>query len=508
MAFLIEQKVKNTTYVYRSVGYWDKEKQQARHRRICLGKKDPKTGKLIRSKSHTNPRGCRDYGNFHLLNHITEKTGLATIIQKHFPDSWREILTCAFYEISERKPLYLCGTWSEATQTPGDVTLSSQQISTLLQKLGKADRERTAFFRDWAAYRSEQEYLALDITSISSYSQLNEFLEFGYNRDREDLPQINVCMLFGQTSLLPIYYRIVPGSIRDMTTLSNTIRSLEHIDMRNIRFVMDKGFYSEFNVRTMLEKRIKFSLSVPFTTKLAQKLVDKYRKRISTPAHSFMLNGSLLYAIKDTHRSPRQRWWAFVYYDERKQLEAKESLLKRIMECERQLSLLKRNPATLTSAYRKYLTIRRSKNGLHIHRNEAVIADRLRYKGYVVIMTNDIRDAYEALQLYRAKDAVERAFDNMKNELDLKRLRVHSEIAMTGRMFLGFISLILYSWLDKGMKEAELYKRYTQEEMLAELKRLKIVELDEQRSLLTELSKNQKHLFNLLKIPLPSQPLL
>lgn len=508
MAFIVEHKVKNTTYVYRSIGYWDKEKQQARHRRICLGKKDPKTGKLIKSKSQTNPRGCRDFGNFYLLNHIAEKMGLAKILQKHFPDNWREILTCAFYEISERKPLYLGGPWSENTQTPGGIRLTSQRISVLLHKLGKADRERTAFFRDWATYRSEQEYLALDITSISSYSLLNEFLEFGYNRDREDLPQINLCMLFGETSLLPIFYRIVPGSIRDLTTLSNTIRSIEHLDMRNIRFVMDKGFYSEPNIKNMLKKRIKFSISVPFTTKLAKRLVNKYRSRISTPANSFILNGSLLYAVKDKQYFTHKRLWAFVYYDERKWLEAKENLLKRIMALEQQLSLRRRNPAGVSSAYRKYLTIRRSKNGLNIHRKEQAIADALQYKGYVVIITNDIRDAYETLYLYRAKDAVERAFDNMKNELDLKRLRVHSEIAMTGRMFLGFISLILYSWLDKRMKEAGLYKRYTQEEILAELKRLKIVELDEQRSLLTEISKNQTHLLKRLKVPLPVRTLL
>lgn len=91
----------------------------------------------------------------------------------------------------------------------------------------------------------------------------------------------------------------------------------------------------------------------------------------------------------------------------------------------------------------------------------------------------------------------------MKNELDLKRLRVHSETAMTGRTFLCFIALILYSWLDKKMKESDLYKRFTQEEVMAQLKRLKIVELDERRKMLTEISKNQIYLFEHLDIARP-----
>ncbi|HUW42012.1 MAG TPA: hypothetical protein VMV90_13480, partial [Rectinemataceae bacterium] len=38
------------TYVYESVSYWDKEKQQARSKQVCIGKLDPITGELIPSR--------------------------------------------------------------------------------------------------------------------------------------------------------------------------------------------------------------------------------------------------------------------------------------------------------------------------------------------------------------------------------------------------------------------------------------------------------------------------
>jgi transposase len=41
------------------------------------------------------------------------------------------------------------------------------------------------------------------------------------------------------------------------------------------------------------------------------------------------------------------------------------------------------------------------------------------------MLSNDIFDPKEALYVYRTKDKVEKAFDNLKNELDLKRLRIH-----------------------------------------------------------------------------------
>lgn len=49
MAAIVHQKNKNTgvTYVYESSSYWDKEKQQSRAKRKCIGKLDPTTGEFI-----------------------------------------------------------------------------------------------------------------------------------------------------------------------------------------------------------------------------------------------------------------------------------------------------------------------------------------------------------------------------------------------------------------------------------------------------------------------------
>jgi len=38
----LKNKKNGVTYVYESRGYWDKEKQQARNNRVCIGKLDPK----------------------------------------------------------------------------------------------------------------------------------------------------------------------------------------------------------------------------------------------------------------------------------------------------------------------------------------------------------------------------------------------------------------------------------------------------------------------------------
>ncbi len=59
------------------------------------------------------------------------------------------------------------------------------------------ERERRQFTRKWIArYGHSSQAAVFDITSLSSYSELSDFVEWGYNRDGENLPQINLGMIW------------------------------------------------------------------------------------------------------------------------------------------------------------------------------------------------------------------------------------------------------------------------------------------------------------------------
>ncbi len=120
------------------------------------------------------------------------------------------------------REFHLCKPWAENSY--GTTAPTSQRISELLRALDEDSRMR--FYRKWAILRTEHEYLALDITSISSWSELISFVEPGYNRDHEQLPLINLAMLFGEDSKLPVFSRIYPGSIHDVSTLTGVATSL------------------------------------------------------------------------------------------------------------------------------------------------------------------------------------------------------------------------------------------------------------------------------------------
>ena len=73
------------------------------------------------------------------------------------------------------------------------------------------------------------------------------------NRDGENLPQINMCMLMGQASRLPVYHTVYSGSLKDVSTLRTTLAKFDSVtDGRPVLAVMDKGFFSRKNVTAML----------------------------------------------------------------------------------------------------------------------------------------------------------------------------------------------------------------------------------------------------------------
>ena len=92
-----------------------------------------------------------------------------------------------------------------------------------------------------------------------------------------------------------------------------------------------------------------------------------------------------------------------------------------------------------------------------------------KYCGFFCILSNKIKNADEALNVYRNKDVVENSFDDLKNHLDMKRLRVHSAAAMDGRLFLQFLALIYTSSIRSQKQVDDKLKFLTAREVMEDM---------------------------------------
>jgi transposase len=101
--------------------------------------------------------------------------------------------------------------------------------------------------------------------------------------------------------------------------------------------------------------------------------------------------------------------------------------------------------------------------------------------------------------LCTAKDCIrafEKAYSYSKDDLSLLPLRVHSEEALRGYLFVIFTSLIVYMNVQKEVKSVEL--------ALDILRYLKCKVYDKS-VIVQELTKEQKRLFDLIEVIVPNE---
>ena len=215
MGYRVEDKRNGNIYVYRVESYWDKNKKQARQKRTYLGRKDEATGE-VKAKRVKTPIGSYNIGALYLLKSICEKIILVKVLKETFPDDFEKILHLACFKIIKKEPYYLYKLWCEESYVSNKNTLSPIDVSALLSEIGRDEKSVEMFLKEWIKETGGGGAVMFDITSISSYGTRNEFLERGYNRDKEDLEQVNLGLVSKKTASnvgLPLAYRVYPGSI-------------------------------------------------------------------------------------------------------------------------------------------------------------------------------------------------------------------------------------------------------------------------------------------------------
>nr|WP_235941629.1 hypothetical protein [Paenibacillus puerhi] len=135
---------------------------------------------------------------------------------------------------------------------------------------------------------------------------------------------------------------------------------------------------------------------------------------------------------------------------------------------------------------------------------EDAVAKAKRYYGYFALITNETMDAETALELYRNKDVMEKAFGNLKERLNMRRTLVSSEQSLDGKLFVEFVALIYLSYIKKQMQYTVLLKKYTMQSALDKLDVIECFEAPGQQVRVGELLEKQKEIYASLGIDPPS----
>jgi len=534
VAAIIRQKDKRSgiTYAYESVSYWDKEKQQSRSKRTLIGRVDDKTGEIIptdgRGRKNKEPavqakRGpvpaeivARSfYGATHLLDAIGDKLGITQDLKLCFPEKYKQILSTAYYLVLEdHSPLYRFEKWGSLHKHPYGKNLTSQRSSDLFASITEEDKQQ--FFKLQGKRRSEKEYWAYDITSISSYSETLRQVQYGKNKEDDRLPQLNLALVFGETSNLPFYYRKLSGNIPDSKTLKHLMADLDTLGFNKVKLVMDRGFYSEYNINVLYKDHVKFiiagKMSLNFMKSNLEDIYENFRSfehynetyelYCRTVETKWQYTQYQPYK-KETLKEPR-RIYIHYYYNIDKAAEEEKAFDKKLMALRRELESGKRIPEH-EAQYKKYFDVKTTpKRGTKATVREDVVLQAKKYFGFFVLLTNETMDAVTALEIYRNKDLVEKAFGNLKERLNLRRTLVSSEQSLDGKLFIEFVALIYLSYIKKQMQVSNLFKKYTIQSALDKLDVIECFEAPGQQLRVGEILEKQKEIYHALGVSLPS----
>jgi len=533
MAAIVYQtnKKTGTTYAYESISYWDKDKQQSRAKRRCIGRVNPETKELVPTRKRKMPTGegkiakpgpvpitwtarCF-YGATYLFESIGDDIGVTQDLKKCFPETYRQILSIAYYLILEdRNPLSRFPRWAALHRHPCGEAISSQRSSELFASITEEARQR--FFRLQAKRRVDREYLSYDSTSISSYSQCLKHVRYGKNKDHEHLPQINLSLLFGQQSRLPFYYRKLAGNIPDVKTLKKLLADMNALGYEKIKVVLDRGFFSAANINGMYRHHLKFLIAAKLPLKLVATHLDPVRDKIRSWTHYRQAYQIYAYSLPITWDyvqdrpykgdiiTADRRMYLHLYYSPERALEEEKAFNSRLSDWQEELESGQRHPDH-EKQYARYFEVKSTPvRGTKVIAKDEALAEAKRNYGYFALLSNEIKDPVEALEIYRNKDLVEKAFDNLKERLNLRRVAVSSEQSLDGKLFVQFIALIFLSHLTKKMQESNLFKDHTLQEILDELDVIECFEVPGRQLQVGEVTKRQMDLYARLGVIPPA----
>jgi Transposase len=526
------QIINGREYAYEYKSVWNKEKQRSEQKREYIGriidgefvpnKNYQLREKLSKERETPDKPGpvpaieCKRLfsGATYLLDQLGETLGIEIDLESCFPSHHREILSLAYYlALEPSSPLYRFKRWAATHKHPYGKDIPSQRSSEILPVV--TESAKMDFFRKQSKRHSESEYLFYDSTSISSYSEQLKQVKYGKNKDGDKLAQINLALLLGQSSGLPVYYRKLPGNITDVTTITNLLTGIEYLDLNKTKIVMDRGFYSAKNVNELFKGHHKFLIGGKISLKFIQEQLKTKRENFdrrenyNSDTALFIMSQTIDWDYEETKPrsgeviNEKRRMYVHIYYNDQKATDDKLRFNKMLDSLEEELKSGKRKEEHEKS-YSKYFDVTVTPvRGVKVTPIQKAIDNARKDYGFFVLLSNGVKDPIEALNLYRSKDVIEKAFNDLKSRLNMRRTSVSSEENMEGKLFLQYIGLIYLLHIKHAMEKVGLFKKYTMQELFDELDVIELYQQPGGASYYGEMTEKQRDIYIALGVNPP-----
>ena len=317
--------------------------------------------------------------------------------------------------------------------------------------------------------------LALDTTTFSTYSKNQIEARQGFNKDGDGLDTIKLLVLYSVENRQPVAFSKQPENIPDKISLANALRQLDMLDLASPVIVADNGFYSQDNMTHFAREHTKFLMLANSTDKWVRSEIDAAREELGHFRNVCPFDVDVSGVMRR-----RQHGFSIVRKRTRGNFEAgeTESFTRRLYvhvfhkpeaapiqerRLRESLFSLKKDLEDGVEEFRpaaqkqidSYLTVKRTAKGVKVDFKMDGIEEAKRYWGYFVLVSNEIKDPFDALKAYRSREKIEELFATYKDSFDGRKPRTWYPENLYGRQFAQFVGLGYHCFLAKRILDVK-----------------------------------------------------
>lgn len=387
--------------------------------------------------------------------------------------------------------------FSKVTWLPWGKSLNDGQIHHLFSSVTDDDlmnfyKALHRFYLDkFGNIFSDRVFVALDSTSISTYSGKLSNGEWGHNKDGDSTRQINYLHICDEATGLPIYGKLYKGNVVDVSTVQNLIADLAIImgtqKKLNLTVVTDRGYDSDDNLQDFVRNGFNFLQRSCMKSKWIQDVVEQNRAKLVddnsyesySKQHMYTTSVEYYYdsfPVDGKKKSNRDviNIYVHMYFDEdiyhnarsvakKNTVDARDEYNEKIrnLYATAKIDNIKVTPEMLSKvklkkgmqefidSYCKF-----DSEGYAVIDSEA-IDEHVKYAGIMVLLSDNVSEPREALFGYNCRRRVEEHFQTFKDHLNFNRAYASSDKAFKGKFLCQFIAASLYMFLERRIKEYE-----------------------------------------------------
>ena len=399
------------------------------------------------------------YGYTAAIEAAAKKTGLYAAIKKVFPKNYLVMMSAVEQLMCmPNRQLYSPKRFHGTYWHTNIDALTENAITAALEAVTPTERER--FFNEFnKARKKEGEIIvALDTTSISTYSSMLELAKYGYNKEGDNLEQINLLLVCDNESGIPIHYRSVAGNNADSVSVRASIENMKNEGVsKGAIFAMDRGFCTIDVMLLLLKSGYSFLMCMPESCPFYREVMDAVIPTIGDTSNYIptIERYCATHDVKIECKRPGRgenayTMTVYAYRDLQAKADQEEALTKRFIDMFEKLnkdpSLYKPN-----SNYRKYFI--KNEDGTFSHNTEAQNRRKSECGIFCLIGPREM-GAVKAHYTYKNRDCIEKDYEGWK--VRMRRPRHSLEEHLEGKIFLLFMITVIETYIRNILDKALL----------------------------------------------------